>query len=111
MHNQRFAFTFAAPGRCLEARASTREPVPLKIFDQKKEVFFPNTKVLGCLNCGHDCRGDHTGIEVYFADAIFSHLRLYDRPSNILRPTPKSLHSARIHFLVCKNETDKEHGF
>lgn len=40
MHNQRFAFTFAAAGRCLEARASTREPAPLKIFDQKKEVFF-----------------------------------------------------------------------
>ena len=32
-------------------------------------------KVLGCLNCGHGCRGDHTGIEVQNVAAIF---RIYD---------------------------------
>ena len=47
MHKQRFAFTFAGAGRCLEARASTREPVPLKIYDQKKDVFF---EIFGCEN-------------------------------------------------------------
>ena len=34
--------------------------------------FFPNTEGLGCLNCGHGCRGDHTGIEQYLIPAVFS---------------------------------------
>ena len=82
----------ANPEEAVVSRLLTGFPNPML------NTFFPNTKVLGCLNCGHDCRGDHTGIEHYFMAAILSHLRQYEQPRYILWPTPKSLASVRIHF-------------
>lgn len=64
--------------------------------------FFSNTEGLGCLNCGHGSRGEHTGIEQYLIAAVFRFARPESRPRYILYPTPTIVHSVQISFFDAK---------